>query len=183
MVFVPFRWVEENLTGSEKIALLILTAVLIWSAAAGIVESFRRPAPVQTEPDLYARLSRALPDPDFYSVRSLQKEARISSPDPFDAAIFLADRIEHSRPYSAGEIEISETGWIFFPRDYYTTLNINTATFRQLQQLPGIGPATARRIIDYRRRYSGFIKPSALVKVTGIGPRTYLMIKDRIRVH
>ena len=58
-------------------------------------------------------------------------------------------------------------------------VNVNTATAEQLELLPGIGPARASAIIEYRKANGGFEKVSDLVGVSGIGDRAL----DRIRVH
>lgn len=59
-------------------------------------------------------------------------------------------------------------------------ININTATQAELEELPGIGPSIAARIIEYREQNGPFSKAADIVRVSGIGPSTYGKIKDRI---
>ena len=59
-------------------------------------------------------------------------------------------------------------------------VDINVAGAEQLATLPGIGPAIAKRIIDYRQANGPFKRPSELMNVKGIGEKTYLRLKDRI---
>ncbi len=60
-------------------------------------------------------------------------------------------------------------------------ININSATFDELVSLPGIGKVYAKRIIDYRNKHP-FSKREEIVKVKGIGDKTYQKIKDLITV-
>ena len=50
-------------------------------------------------------------------------------------------------------------------------ININTASAQELTVLPGIGPAIASRIIEYRKCYGGFHTLEDVQKVKGIGPK------------
>lgn len=62
-------------------------------------------------------------------------------------------------------------------------VNINTATAQELdERLPGVGPAIARRIVDYRESNGGFGKIEDIKNVSGIGDKKYADIKDLISV-
>ncbi|MGA9119050.1 MAG: helix-hairpin-helix domain-containing protein [Bacteroidota bacterium] len=50
-------------------------------------------------------------------------------------------------------------------------VNINTAGPDELIRLPGIGPATAQKIVDYRKQNGRFLTVDDLAKVKGIGPK------------
>lgn len=55
-------------------------------------------------------------------------------------------------------------------------LNLNTANQAQLELLPGVGPATAKRLLAYRDKHR-FGAPSHIRRVKGIGKKTYQKLK------
>ena len=61
-------------------------------------------------------------------------------------------------------------------------VNINTATQAELESLPRIGPKVAQRIIDYRTQNGNFKRVEDIMKVKGIGEKTFAQIKDLITV-
>ncbi|MCL1800973.1 MAG: ComEA family DNA-binding protein [Promicromonosporaceae bacterium] len=61
-------------------------------------------------------------------------------------------------------------------------INLNHAGSALLQQLPGIGPALAERIIEHRNATGGFTNPEQLQDVPGIGPAIMANVRDRITV-
>ena len=50
-------------------------------------------------------------------------------------------------------------------------ININTASSADLQQVPGIGPSTAQKILDTRKSYGAFKTVDDLLAIKGIGPK------------
>jgi competence protein ComEA len=61
-------------------------------------------------------------------------------------------------------------------------ININDATLEQLDNLPGIGPTTAQKIIDYRTTNGPFQRIEDIMNVSGIGPATFDKLKSLIGV-
>lgn len=62
-------------------------------------------------------------------------------------------------------------------------ININTAGLSELQELAGIGPSLAQRIIDYRTEHGSFAAIEDLMLVSGIGDKRFEQIKNKICVH
>jgi comEA protein len=61
-------------------------------------------------------------------------------------------------------------------------VNINTASAAELDLLPGIGPAYASKIIDYRQSHAGFKSIDEIKNVKGIGEVTFGKLKDLITI-
>jgi competence protein ComEA len=61
-------------------------------------------------------------------------------------------------------------------------LNLNTATPEQLDQLDGIGPATAQQIVDFRQAHNGFGSVEELGQVPGIGEKRLAGLREQVRV-
>jgi len=63
-----------------------------------------------------------------------------------------------------------------------TPVNLNSASVAQLEALPGIGRATAERIVEYRQKNGGFKKAEDLMNVRGIGEKNFLKLKPLVTV-
>lgn len=59
-------------------------------------------------------------------------------------------------------------------------LDLNSATLEQLDALPGIGPATAQKILDYRQQHGAFTSVDELDAVPGIGPAKLDQLKGLV---
>lgn len=60
---------------------------------------------------------------------------------------------------------------------------LNSATAEQLDQLDGIGPVLAKRIIDYRTKHGSFSSLSQLRDVEGIGTKKYARLKGQLTLN
>jgi competence protein ComEA len=62
------------------------------------------------------------------------------------------------------------------------SVDLNRAGLEQLDSLPGVGPVTAQRILDWRQQHGRFSRTEELQEVDGIGPKTYARIAPHVRV-
>ncbi len=78
---------------------------------------------------------------------------------------------QSGRPTKDGKVALAQT-----------PINLNTATAFELEALPGVGPATAVRIVEYRQKQGAFKKIEDLMNVRGIGEKMFLLLKPMIVV-
>lgn len=74
---------------------------------------------------------------------------------------------------SSDGVDVTNTGGL---------VNINTANLEELDTLPGIGPSTAQKILDYRDENGRFNTIEELMNVSGIGEAKFGSVKDMITV-
>jgi competence protein ComEA len=61
-------------------------------------------------------------------------------------------------------------------------LNLNTANVEELTRLPGVGPSRAQAIIELRTRMKGFKSVEDIMRVRGIGRKTYRKLEPMLRL-
>lgn len=61
-------------------------------------------------------------------------------------------------------------------------INVNTASVEQLTTLPGVGPALAARIVEYRQKSGAFRSTQELMNVKGIGEKSLARIEQWLTV-
>jgi len=61
-------------------------------------------------------------------------------------------------------------------------ININTASVKELEELPGIGKGLAQRIVEHREKYGPFRRPEHLIMVRGISDKRFGALRDLITV-
>jgi competence protein ComEA len=61
-------------------------------------------------------------------------------------------------------------------------VNLNTATAAALEELPGVGPVLAQRIVDWRTEHGRFTSVDELAEVSGIGEKMFASLQDKVTV-
>ena len=61
-------------------------------------------------------------------------------------------------------------------------ININSAKIDDLKKIPGVGEATAKKIIEYREQNGGFLSKEEIMNVSGIGKKKFENMKDYIKI-
>ena len=61
-------------------------------------------------------------------------------------------------------------------------VSLSSATAAELDALPGIGPVTAQKILDYRAEHGGFGSVDELDQIPGIGEKRLAALRDHVRV-
>lgn len=100
-------------------------------------------------------------------------------------AMKLTDEFLIYVPLEGEEVQEGETSLAVGMTDKPTsegTVNINTADESQLMTIPGIGPAKAAAIINYRNDNGLFKAPESLMDVSGIGKKTFEKLEHQITV-
>ena len=101
---------------------------------------------------------------------------------PLLLAALLLPRPYQGKPVPTGDVPPLVTRPAVFAAPARAPLDLNTATLDQLQTLPGIGPARAQNIVDYRSQNGPFQSAEELAAVDGIGAGILDQVRDFITV-
>jgi competence protein ComEA len=170
----------------------LFIAALVWVVARNPSGEPVTLRPVPTEIPMVVHITGAVPRPGVYA---LPKGARVQDgisaaggflADAEKADINLARLLEDGEqldiPYMEGFSPVISTPVEEVITATTDLININIASSFELESLPGIGPTTAQKIIEYREQNGPFLATEDIINVSGIGPVTYERIKDLITV-
>lgn len=187
-------WYRAGLRQGEDLVPDVVPAA---AAAASASEPSATTGPAGTKPVALVHVAGAVATPGLYH---LPADARVADAitaaggpapaaevDRLNLAAKVADgqRIAVPRrgePAETPPIDGGATGPSGAGGEISGPVDLNTATAAQLETLPGVGPATAARIIEQRTRQGGFKAVRDLLRVPGIGERRFAELKDRVRV-
>ena len=169
----------------------LFVAALVWVVArnpSGTAVTLR---PVPTDKPIIVHITGAVPRPGVYALpQGARVQDGISAAGGFLAeaektGINLARALEDGEqldiPYVEGFTPVIATPEeVFVPTS--DLININYASTFELEALPGIGPTTAQKIVDYREQNGFFLSIEDIINVPGIGPDTFDRIKNQITV-
>jgi competence protein ComEA len=170
----------------------LFVAALVWVVARNPTGTAVTLRPVPTDTPIIVHITGAVPRPGVYALpEGARVQDAISAAGGFLAeaeksGINLARALEDGEqldiPYVEGFTPVIATPpeEVFVPSS--DLIDINTAATFDLETLPGIGPTTAQKIVEYRETNGPFVSIEDIVNVPGIGPTTYDRIKDLITV-
>ena len=191
------QWLARNrwlLFGG--IVVLVLVALVLLQVRRPAPQPLRLstaiPLPTQiatpTPYTLRVYVSGAVRNPDVYTLLqdSIVKDAMEAAGGPTEDADL--ERINLALPVSDGQqVHVPRQGEDNPPVQPPSgqpapgaKVNINTAGMDLLESLPGIGPALAQRIVDYRQSHGPFERIEDVTEVSGIGEAIFEAIQDLI---
>jgi competence protein ComEA len=153
-----------------------VTPIVVQAAGAVVQPGVYRLAPGSRVADLVAAAGGLTPegDPD---------RVNLASPLADGARVYLPRRGEADPPGPVSDGGGSAGGSAGAAASVPPApIDLNTATADQLDTLPGVGPATAGAIIDYRQRHGRFHSVEELGQVRGIGDAKLAQLRDLVRV-
>jgi competence protein ComEA len=138
---------------------------------------------------LVVDVAGAVRHPGLYRLRSGSRidDAIVSAGGPTAKA--QLDTVNLAAPIADGEqivvpgrgaAAVAEGGSAAAGSSPSAPLDLNTATLEQLENLPGIGPVTAQKILDYRQQHGAFHAVAELQGVPGIGPAHMAQLKGLV---
>ena len=177
------------LAGRNLIGTATATEFELSSDASSIEETASDGGSHKTE-TLFVHVSGCVANPGLYE---LEEGSRLASAieaaggfteDAACDSVNLARRLEDGEmvvvlPMSAGSGANEEIPEV---KTASSLININSATAEELEQLPGIGPSTAQKIVSDRMANGSFKSPDDLKRVTGIGDKKFETISALICV-
>lgn len=157
---------------SERIAIIVLMVLTVMSALI-----HTHPALLMGQPDYdYSRS-----DSIFAERSALLHSEREEIMKRYNPVLAEHQTIRVVRPVnSVKDTIVPDSVKKSTISEYGTLVNINSASAEELQKLPGIGPAYASRIVNWRNQYGPFRSKDQLIEIKGIGEKRLERIRPLV---
>jgi competence protein ComEA len=159
-----------HFTKSETRVIVFIAVVV---STGYVIKNFKQFVEDVDKPYDYSGLDSEFIKKSLNKVR-IESFSALEDSASYDPQTFAAEIEAAGKKIDSNKIELPAYGG--------SVININTAGKQELENLPGIGEATAERIIIFRDEKGGFKKPEDLMKVKGIGKKKFEKLKDLITV-
>jgi competence protein ComEA len=144
--------------------------------------SSEEPASIKT-PTIYVHVAGAVKSPGIYQLDSGSRVYdAVLAAGGFTAKANQAS-VNMARALNDGEqllVSSGASGAVFEGSPASTLISLNQASASELEELPGVGPALAGRMIDWRTANGGFKAKEDLLNVAGIGDKLFAAVKDLV---
>jgi competence protein ComEA len=164
---------------------LLLSAVILLISSPPRANAIRI-LPTATQSPLTVDVGGAVAHPGIYQlpVNSRINDAILAAGgsvpeanlDSINRAALIKDGTKIYIPVQGEQITLDSSS----SNSSFVLININTATQKELEALPGIGPGKAGDIIEYRQNHGDFDTIDEIQNVSGIGESLFQQIKDQI---
>jgi competence protein ComEA len=192
-------WIKEVLAEFSpralKVTITLIAAVAfgtyVFSSGLGqdnTVKISKSDEPVEQNtniesPKIYVHVAGSVKSPGIYQLDSGTRvyDAVLAAGGFTDKANQAS--VNMARALNDGEqlvISSESTGAVYEGALSSTLISLNQASSSQLEDLPGVGPALAGRIVDWRTANGGFKAKEDLLNVAGIGDKLFASVKDLV---
>ena len=188
-------WFDLHFSRNQKIALAIVAAIVLALSVLivlrGNTQITAAPEIIPitiADPEIFVDVTGAVNRPGVYSLTGRSrvidaiKAAGDSAPGADLSTINLARVLNDGEQIYVDSTVVNSSGQRVSKKVASGPININRATLRQLDELDGIGPVIAGRIIEYRKKNGSFLTIDDLQKVSGIGAAKFAQIKSKVRI-
>lgn len=151
-----------HVTGAVK-----ASGVYTLSAGSRIIDAVKAAGGAKADADMQAiNLAAKVEDASQVYIPSTKDRAK-------NAVAHNAVVMQSMKTSRSGDSDESSSSSDKFKNPGDGTVHINSASSEDLQKLPGVGPSTAQKIVDYRQQIGRFSSPEQIMDVKGIGPKKY----------